>query len=147
MQSNDVFKLNDILVLNFQRGDAMQTYWNIYLSVFLAFIAFFGTVSLTGKRMDFLATIMSGTFVAFAGVNLTGLYAVCSQRVAAKALLVAMARNSSKSELIGCRFDELLRTINPPSVGQVMLVQLFGDAVLLAFIWSITIYTWRSILH
>ena len=66
----------DALALLFERGNAVQTFWNAYITVSLAMIAFFGST----ESSDTLKAAMSLGFVVFAIANGGGMFKAARER-------------------------------------------------------------------
>ena len=91
MNGNEtLMEFKDALTLYFERSNAMQVFWNFYITVNLAIIAFFGSRD-ASKDNRFVAAIITVAFTVFAIVNCNGLYDVTQQRIALKGLIAESA--------------------------------------------------------
>lgn len=130
-------EFRDLVGLYFERSNAMQTYWNFYITIILALVAFFGSAKPSPKT-KFLAITLSLAFIAFAFVNHSALVEVTEQRRAAKALMEEAAKRPAapgagvSNEAI---FSAIKENLNPPTAGQLTLFHIVGDLFALAGIW------------
>jgi len=130
----------DLVTLYFERSNAMQTYWNFYITIILALLAFFGSMkAVTPKRL--IAGILSFCFVVFAGVNLDALIDATNARRAVQSLIVAKQfANPPSSEVV----EKISATITPPTLAWVAGVHLGGDAFAHAGIWFLVMQKRRE---
>jgi hypothetical protein len=143
-------EFHDVLTLYFERSDAMQTYWNFYITVNLALLAFIATIQVArlNRRM---ATILTISLVAFWVVNADALAEVTKQRLTARSLLDAFStklrEEPEKREVFATLTkvpdqdvaEKILADINPPKVWIVLVMHLIGDLFVLSVIWFFTL--------
>src|SRR5437763_11023455 len=80
-------EFKDLLSLYFERSNAMQTFWGLYITIALGLLAFIGSVKVSRKKRMFLACILSAGFTGFAFVNAYALRDVTLERRAAYRLI------------------------------------------------------------
>ncbi|MGB6307720.1 MAG: hypothetical protein WBF89_07985 [Steroidobacteraceae bacterium] len=126
-------EFKDVLAMYFERGVALQTFWNFYITIALGYLAFLGVLTPlpVNKRA---AVLLTCGFVVFAAANLGGLIGVTKQRLELQSLLTAEPKNLSQypSDLANIR-----QTLDAPTVDGVIGVHVAGDALLLVCIWFI----------
>lgn len=128
-------ELKDLLTLYFERSNAMQMYWNFYITIILALLAFFGTVKLSSKaKLIALAAVLTVAFGAFASVNLEAVRWVHKQRYDAKALIDKGAFYKN-DDLVQETARQLAKHLNTPSLSTVTALHLTGDVLAIAGIW------------
>lgn len=128
----------DVLAMLFERGNAMQSFWGFYITIALGLMAFFGSA----QRSRRLAALVSIIFLAFAAVNLSGIYDIARQRVVFFDLL---ATSGSSSETIGTSSlplqtrQALLTASEPPNPTGVVAFHIMADAGVLGAVWLLTL--------
>jgi hypothetical protein len=132
-------EFKDLLSLYFERSNAMQMYWNFYITIVLSLMAFFGTIKLSTK-IKYVTGILVLAFVAFAFVNLDALCEVDQQRIDAKCLI---KQNSYKKDNAPdqATVNQLSAHMNPPSIAGVTALHLIGDLFTIA---GILILVWKK---
>ncbi|HEV2706905.1 MAG TPA: hypothetical protein VGV59_13330 [Pyrinomonadaceae bacterium] len=134
-------ELRELIGLYFERSNATQTYWNFYITIILALVAFFGSAK-PSPKIKYLAGILTLAFILFAVVNHNALNEVTRQRIAAKALIEEAAKRPATSAQALSNeavFSALKDDLNPPTEGQLMFVHLLGDVFAIAGIWWLTL--------
>ena len=126
-------EFKDALSMFFERSNSMQTYWSFYVTIVLAYVAFFGGVK-PSRKTTYTAVLLTVAFVMFAVVNLDGLLDVTRQRIVFRELL------TTKSTLLTSQPDQavvanLAKVLTPPPVGSVVVVHVVGDVLTLVAIW------------
>jgi hypothetical protein len=133
----EIMEFKDVLAMYFERGVAMQTFWNFYITIALGYLAFLGV--LTPMPVNRRAAILlTCGFIVFAAANLGGLLGVTRQRLELQTWLTEEPRNLSDYPLE----SDLLRiqkTMDAPTERGVVAVHLVGDALLLVCIWLIPV--------
>lgn len=127
-------EFQDLLSLYFERSNAMQTYWNFYITVNLALLAFMATVQ-TAKLNRPVAVILMIAFAAFASVNGEALSEVAKQRTTTKNLMESFRDQLGEDTPDKEVARQILAVIHPPTVFQVIVVHLIGDIFVLGVIW------------
>jgi NO-binding membrane sensor protein with MHYT domain len=137
----------DIVAQLLERGNAMQTFWGFYISISVGLIAFVGNAK-RNKRSPVVAAILSIAFIAFATVNYSGMADITDQRSVfyerlgeAAAIDIATADNITvaRAELNGTIALELSR-YRPPTRAEVRMFHLIADVLVLAAIWTLTLW-------
>ena len=126
-------EFKDALSMFFERSNSMQTYWSFYVTIVLAYVAFFGGVK-PSRKTRYTAVLLTVAFVMFAMVNLDGLLDVTRQRIVFQQLL------TTQSALLTSRPDQavvasIAKVLTPPPVASVIVVHLVGDVLTLVAIW------------
>jgi hypothetical protein len=121
----------EALELYFERSNSMQTYWNFYVTMALALLAFFAT-SKAGKQLRMVAFVLTVGFAAFAVVNYAALRNVTEERLATAAIIKTGPVNNVPPPQYA---DIIRKTIRPPSVVGVTVLHAVSDVVVLAAIW------------
>ena len=125
---------NDLMLLFFERSNALQAFWTIYVTVIGALVAFCATRTRVG--LFTMVTITVG-FVAFASVNLSGMRDIESQRLAAKEALKEFPLPEEKAERSKIEFakSHLHDTLSPPSVNSVTAFHILADVLTVSALW------------
>jgi hypothetical protein len=122
--------LPDALKAVFERGNAVQTFWNFYITVSLAFLAFFGNA----QRSRQVAMILSVAFLAFAAVNAKAL----SQRAAERQQLYELALQANEAQP-GRPWTAVLKASKPPATAGLLSLHFAADFGVLLGIWVLTL--------
>jgi hypothetical protein len=125
---------SDAISLFFERSNALQTYWNFYLTVILGLLAFFGTAKVTSKT-KFVAALVTVAFAGFCVVNLGGLLSVTEQRLDVCSYLAHAICAGDAVQIV----TPMRITLHPPSQCQVIALHLFGDVFSIAAIWFLAL--------
>ena len=133
-------EMKELVAILFERGNAMQSFWGFYITVAGALVAFFGS----GQRSKLLAFLLSLGFIAFAVVNLQGMYAIAAQRQAIFQIVSAYQPALSGfgppdiPAAMTSRQD-LLAAAKPPGPYGVGTFHVLVDVGVLAAIWLLTL--------
>jgi hypothetical protein len=132
-------KYNDLVQLFFERSNALQTFWTIWVAVVGAFLAFAVAREKPGLWMTIFLTV---GFSIFAYVNRLGMEDVSVQRLAAMNAIKAYPlpdRDENKDERKA--LESVRKTIedslSPPGVEDVKNYHLLVDVLVLAILWGI----------
>lgn len=134
-------EFKDLLSLYFERSNAMQMYWNFYITIILALLAFFATVKLS-SRTKYVAALLTLAFAAFAVVNLQALRWVDQQRLDAKALIESGRFEKDLDQRTANQFTRRAPDANDldtPSVSAVTTFHIVGDVLVVAAIWVLAL--------
>lgn len=126
-------EFKDALTIFFERSTAMQTYWNFYVTIVLAYIAFFGSIK-PSPTTRHAATLLTAGFLVFAVVNLEALLDVTRQRWVLRELLVAqppVLEALPDANIVA----SVTTMLTPPRVIGVIAVHVIGDILTLIAIW------------
>ena len=126
----------DLVTLYFDRGNAVQTFWNFQVTIILALLAFFGSIRSSRRKHLLLAVILSFAYVAFAYVNIAAIKDVTNARNITKQLIQNWKPQENDRQVI----QQLQLTVDPPTVLEVEAMHITGDVVALAGIWFLTLY-------
>jgi len=120
----------DALNLFFERSNAMQTYWNFYITIVLARLAFFGAHG----RDRITAVLLTVAFIGFAVVNYGGVTGVAQQRL-------DVCRHLANRECVAPVTIEqpIVVTLSPPRVWEVGLLHISGDVLVIGAVWFLTL--------
>jgi hypothetical protein len=120
----------DALDMFFERSNAMQTFWNFYLTVIFALIALFASIRPV-RNLNVLKWCVLLGFIVFAIVNLGALVNVADQRLRLAGVVGRLASTDVAS-------STLAPSLDPPQVWQVWVLHIVGDLVTIAAIWLLT---------
>ena len=118
----------DLIKAIFERGNAMQSFWSFYISVSLAYVAFFGSAQRTRK----IAVMMTIAFLGFACVNGGGIV----QRARERHELYQLA---TKEGALPGKWDALLTVSEPDPPAKVLKFHVAVDISVLLAIWVLTL--------
>lgn len=125
-------KFNELVTMYFERFNAMQTLWGIYITIALGLLAFFGTAS--RPRKTFLAVVMSIGFAAFAVVNVMALSYVVETRTQLYGIIQSYPAAGAKDE--AAVMDQVKATVTPMyPVWGLILFHAVADCGVLASFW------------
>ena len=116
----------DLVTLYFERTNAMQTLWSIYITIVLGLLGFVGTA----KPRTAIVVAMAIAFCGFAYVNCDALRSVTWQRNVVASLVRA---ESGKGDNSDARL-RIAGTLDPPSVRGVIAFHVLGDVLVLSAI-------------
>ena len=123
---------NELIQLYFERANAMQSYWNLYVIVIGGLLAF----SSVRKQPAAVTTlIVSILFALFAFKNLDAMHDVTAQRFAT--LEAIKGFDAGGTAPTGQKVRELLEpTLTPASYGSVQATHLTSDILTIAALWA-----------
>jgi hypothetical protein len=128
----------DVLLLLFERGNAIRAFWGFYIAVAFGIVGFFGQT----PRSCVVALLGTIVFIVFAVAKCRGMYAIAKQRVLFFDL-VNRIENSNDAEAPSSLPPEvrerLLEAIHPPSPRAVLIFQIVVDLGLVVTIWLLTL--------
>jgi hypothetical protein len=134
-----VMKYNDLVQLFFERSNALQTFWTIWVAVVGALLAFCAARRKLGLWMMCILTV---GFCLFACVNLFGMRDVSAQRLAAMKAMKDFPPPAESNKEERQSLEAVRKTIedslNPPTVGVVTTFHLLVDLLVLVAIWVIS---------
>lgn len=121
---------DELLSLYFERSNALQTYWNVQITVGLGLLAFFASLKRVSQpcRLGWLFTLV---YAAIATSNFLALRDVTRTRLAVWASINARILADEDASLR----TSLNKSLTTPSVATVFAVHLLGDAVVLTGLW------------
>ena len=124
---------NELIQLYFERGNAMQQYWNLYVIIVGGVLAF---SSLRKQPAAVTTLIVSILFALFAYKNLDAMKDTTAQRFAT---LEAVKQFDSSGATVATAkgVRELLEpTLTPASYGSVRVTHLTSDILTIAGLWA-----------
>jgi hypothetical protein len=128
-------KFSELVTLYFERFNAEQTLWGIYITIALGILAFFGTLR-PSKKATTVALLFSVGFVAFAFVNAMALGYVVNVR--AKIYCVVQhyhAHDSSEDQAV---IEKVKPTVTELySIWMLVIFHASCDLMVLAAIWRL----------
>ncbi|SAL06629.1 hypothetical protein AWB78_08160 [Caballeronia calidae] len=132
--------VKDLIAQLLERGMAMQTFWGFYITVSLGLVVFFGNAKHL-KQPKAVAAIVSLMFIAFAWVNLGGMFAISSQRGFLYEVLRSLGdpKTSTLTSLDLKVANGFLDLAEPDSPYKVLIFHIFSDLVVLVTIWFFTL--------
>jgi hypothetical protein len=130
----ETIKPMDALNLFFERSNAMQTFWNFYISIAVALLAFFGAAT----RSRITTLLMTVAFVGFAVVNYLGMRDVAQQRIdVCKVLAKEKWEDCEKGQPLIIT-QPLAITLHPPTIAGVRTLHWGSDVLVICAIWFLT---------
>ena len=124
-------KVTEILPIYFERSTAVQTFWNIHITVSLGILAFVAAAHTAVGHVP-IALILTFAFLAFTLSNLSALMEVQRQRHALAEVIRQMADQSED------KHDRNLADIStPPELWKVRTFHLVMDAFVVVVIWFV----------
>jgi hypothetical protein len=126
--------MKDLVSLYFERGNAMETLWGLYITIALGMLAFFGAATASVKRY-FLAVVLSLGFAGFALVNEDALHDVTWARSMIQQIILQKSVATAEERSL----QDMVRAIPPSSVSEVRIFHFTVDAGVLIAIWGMTL--------
>jgi hypothetical protein len=124
---------NDLIQLYFERSNALQAYWTLYVVVVGGLLA----VSSMNKYPSFLTTVVvTVLFCLFAYKNLDAIQDTTSTRFATLQLIRQTGASSGENTAIKPVREVLEPTLNPATYSGVTTTHLLSDALTIAAFWT-----------
>ncbi len=120
---------NELIQLYFERSNALQAYWTLYVVIVGGLLAF---SSLRKESAVLTTAIVSVLFALFAFENLTAIHNTATQRFAT--LEAIKASEGAAPEVSRVRAS-LEPTLNPASLGSTRTTHLLSDVLTIAALW------------
>lgn len=122
---------NELIQLYFERSNALQNYWTLYVVIVGGLLAFSSI-----RRVPAAVTtlIVSVLFCVFAYENLDAIETVSGQRHATLALIRQTDPNAAPN--VAAVRQQLEPTLTPASVSSSRTTHLIGDVLTLLAIWA-----------
>ncbi len=114
----------DLVTLYFERTNAMQYLWSIYITIVLGLMGFVGTA----KPRLAIIFLMLIAFFGFAYVNCGALRSVTNQRN----VVANLIRSENKSDTDPDVRRQISSTLDPPSVLDVTVFHVIGDLLVIS---------------
>ena len=128
-------EFKDLVSLYFERANAMQIFWNFYVTIVLGLIVFFGSVK-PSRSTTRVAAILSVAFVVFACVNLKAILGVTQQRCVAASLVRSSHSDKATDQ---AAIAAIAKSLDPPTKGGVERLHISVDLLTLAAVWSLAL--------
>jgi len=123
---------NELIQLYFERSNAIQAYWNLYVVVVGGLLAF---SSLRKQPATITTLIVSVLFGLFAYENHDAIQIATGQRLATHAAITKFDAGDTVPSAKAMR-DQLEPTLTPTSHGGVRTTHLAGDVLVIAGLWA-----------
>lgn len=124
---------NELIQLYFERSNALQGYWNLYVVVVGGLLAF---SSLRKQPAAITTLIVSALFCLFAYENHDAIQVATGQRLATHEAITKFDTSGSTSPTAKPIRDVLEPTLTPASHGSVRMTHLISDVLVLAGLWA-----------
>jgi|ERR1700693_2931746 hypothetical protein len=123
---------NELIQLYFERSNALQGYWNLYVVVVGGLLAF---SSLRKQPAAITTLIVSVLFCLFAYENHDAIQVATAQRLATHEAITKFNAGAAEPTAKQVR-DVLEPTLTPASPGSVRTTHLTSDILVLAALWA-----------
>jgi hypothetical protein len=123
---------NELIQLYFERSNAIQAYWNLYVVVVGGLLAF---SSLRKQSAAITTLIVSILFGLFAFENHDAIQIATGQRLATHAAITKFEAGDTQPSAKSVR-DQLEPTLTPTSHGGVRTTHLTSDILVIAGLWA-----------
>jgi hypothetical protein len=124
---------SDLIQLYFERSDALQSYWTLYVVIIGGLLAFSSLRAMPDLLTTALLTVL---FTMFAYKNLGAIRDTTEQRIAAlEAIKQYDASDPSAGDVRRAR-TLLEPTLNPPDYGGVRVFHIASDLLTLMTLWA-----------
>jgi hypothetical protein len=123
-------KYNELIQLYFERSNALQAYWTLYVVILGGLLAF---SSLRKQPAALTTAIVTILFILFAYENLSAIIDVAKQRFAT---LDAIQQAAATADVKPVR-DTLEPTLRPAPYGSVRTTHLVSDVLTIGALWAI----------
>jgi hypothetical protein len=124
---------NDLLQHYFERSNALQNYWTLYVVVIGGLLAF----SSIRKQGDMVTTaLVSVLFAFFAVKNLEAIHDVTVQRFAVLEVIKQHAATGAEAQTVSAAQKAIAPTLLPPEFGGVRNFHVTSDVLTILALWS-----------
>ena len=124
---------NELIQLYFERSNALQSYWTLYVVIIGGLLAF----SSLRKQPDLLTTVLlTVLFSFFAYKNLGGIHDATEQRFAALRAIKQYPQAALETAEVGQTREILEPTLVPPAYEGVRNFHIVSDLLTLATLWA-----------
>ena len=135
---------NDLIQLYFERSNALQSYWTLYVVVAGALLAF----SSLRKVPDLVTTILvSVLFTIFAHQNLAGLHDAAVQRLAVLETIRQRGPEVPDDGVVRSMHTVFEPTLTPVTYENIRSFHVVSDALILAAIWAMELRRRKTLPH
>lgn len=123
---------SDLIQLYFERSDALQSYWTLYVVIIGGLLAF----SSLRTRPDLLTTaLITVLFCLFAYKNLGAIHDATEQRLATLEAIKQYDASAPAADVRRAR-SLLEATLNPPAYADVSVFHVASDLLTIATLWA-----------
>ena len=127
-------EIKDLVSMYFERENAMQALWQIYVGIVLGLLAFVGAATNALKKL-YLPILLSIGFVGFAAVNGEAIHDVLKTRqMLADVVVNAKPSNAEDQGLIA-----IVKSLSLPSLASTMVFHVGADLCVLAAVWALVL--------
>lgn len=123
--------IKDLVEMFFERENAMQTLWQIYVAIVLGLLAFIGAVPSSLKKISF-PIVLSVGFVAFAAVNGSAIHDI----VVTRNQLWLIINSATGTFAADKGLVNLVRMIKPPTILETTTFCIVADLCVLLVLWG-----------
>jgi len=123
---------NELIQLYFERSNAIQSYWNLYVIVVGGLLAF---SSMRKQPAAITTLIVSVLFGLFAYENHDAIQIATGQRLATHAAITKFDAGNTEPTARAVR-EQLEPTLTPTSHGGVTTTHLISDILVIAGLWA-----------
>lgn len=124
---------NELIQLYFERGNAMQQYWNLYVIIVGGVLAF---SSLRKQPAALTTLIVSILFALFAYKNLDAMKDTTAQRFATLQAIRQFDSSGETTATAKPMRDLIEPTLTPANYGSVRLTHVISDCLTIAGLWA-----------
>jgi len=124
---------NELIQLFFERSSAMQSYWNLYVLVVGALLAFSSLRKQPGAVSTALVCVL---FALFAYKNLDAMYDTTQQRFATLQAIKQFDSSGTTAPTAKPVRDLLEPTLNPATYSSVRATHVTSDVLTIAALWA-----------
>jgi hypothetical protein len=124
-------EIKDLVAMYFERENAMQTLWQIYVGIVIGLLAFVGAVPSSLKKIYF-PIVLSVGFIGFAVVNGDAIHDIVNTRN----MLWTIIHNAQGSSTEEKELVKLVNAIQPPTTCSTTLFCIGADACVLIALWG-----------
>ncbi len=129
---------NELIQLYFERSNALQAYWTLYVVIVGGLLAF---SSLRKEPAALTTAIVSVLFALFAFENLSAIQTTASQRFAT---LDAIKKSEATAPEVSRLRESLEPTLTPASHSSTRLTHLVSDVLTIAALWAMELRRRRN---
>lgn len=125
--------LKDLVTLYFERTNAMEVLWGLYITIVLGLLGFVGAVKLKAPRLRILL-LLSIAFSGFCYVNCVALRDVTNQRIVSADMIRQFKVGSQSDHQIQLAISQ---TLDPTTVSELTWFHVTSDILTVAAIWFV----------
>ena len=134
-------KYDELIQLYFERSNALQGYWTLYVVIVGGLLAFSSLRKLPATMTTLVVTLLFGLF---AYENLDAIMTATRQRLAAREAIMQSERGSTAPEIKTVR-DLLEPTLTPAPESAVQRTHLISDILTIIGLWTMELRRRRGV--